>query len=101
MDTLDTESNMKLDPGDEVQRLQELVRTLEVQNQILRTKHSADSGEKLKCKQDSVVNDILVNKDRTSESSCGDNGPKGNRNSLDLGLLDVNTVPALEDEESW
>ena len=110
MDTADIEVDVKYKPGDEVQRLQELVRQLEVQNQMLRTKHS-ESDPTLKLKKDTVTNDMHISKDLTSDENSADNDvQKDNRKSIDgmkndiseeFDVLDVSTVPAFEDEESW
>ena len=107
MDTIDTESTMKSDPGDEVERLQELVNQLEVQNQLLRSKHCSDSDLKSISKIDGVVNDRHTNKgNRPEDSNYGNNTLKLKNSDVDsavddFDILDITSVPSLEDEESW
>lgn len=104
MTTLIEESNMLAEPEEEVRKLQELVKKLERQNQLLRSKQDqnkdiesnvisdkSDSDEHLKkrwpTKKDTLASNINDNSNNTSLD--------------DVELLNLDKVQQQEDEDCW
>ena len=105
MTTMIEESNMLIEPEEEVRKLQELVKKLERQNQILRSKQDQNKDVEsnvisVKSDSDEHLKKRWPTKKDTLSSNINDNS---NDTSLDdVELLDLDKVqPQQEDEDCW
>lgn len=98
MSALVDELDLGIDPQSEVKKLQDLVKKLELQNQVLRSKQKNDISTPIR-KQDLNVN--TDNNHRLSPSSRIFDSNRASTSLDEVELLDLESSISEEEEESW
>ncbi len=97
------DTNNTIDPEAEVKKLQDLVKKLEQQNQVLRSKqNSRDNNSLISTKCDDINTNFTTKHNRTEKSDT-DNNLKtrvGHITLEDIALLDVDG-DVQEEDDNW